>query len=89
MTQPSLNFSGPREQDTETRRRENNKTRVLERLRLGPATTMQLVEIGGIRATGRISDLRREGYVIECDDRGKGLCVYSLKREGFDLDAAG
>ena len=30
-------------------RRENNETRALERLRQGPATTMELVAISGVR----------------------------------------
>ena len=62
-------------------RRENNETRVLERLRQGPATTMELVALAGVRATGRIWELRQKKYLIEAEHCGGGLWRYRLVSE--------
>lgn len=62
----------------ELRRRESNKTRVLNRLRQGPATTMELIAVGGARASGRCWELRREGHAMRVDDLGGGLFRYTL-----------
>lgn len=56
--------------------------RVLERLRKGPATTIELIQCGGgTRAPGRVHDLRKHGYAIECKDHGGGKHVYTLMYE--------
>lgn len=66
--------------------------RVLERLKQGPATAHELYQLGVI-AHSRISDLRRKGYVIECDrdaDRGSGAAgyVYTLKGDAGSAEAS-
>jgi len=65
----------------ELRRRGKNEQRVLDRLRQGPATTLELVAVGGIRATGRVSDLRKAGFTINAEHVKDGLWRYRLVRE--------
>lgn len=62
----------------ELKRRESKKDRVLARLQRGPATNVELVKIGGIRATGRITELRAEGYVITAAFVKAGIWRYTL-----------
>jgi hypothetical protein len=62
----------------EAKRRASNKQRVLERLQQGPATTMELIAVGGARAIGRTWELRRQGYAMRIEDAGDGLFRYSL-----------
>ena len=65
----------------ELSRRSRNAQRVLERLRIGPATTRELVDVGGLRAPGRVHELRQQGYEIAVDHKAGGLFVYTLVRE--------
>lgn len=53
--------------------------RVLARLRKGPASHLELYQLGVI-AHSRIADLRRKGYQIGCERDGD-LYVYSLLEE--------
>lgn len=70
--------SSPYEVHREDARRMSNKVRVLRRLQQGPATTKDLIEVGGTRAPGRVHELRKD-YDIEVADCGGGLFVYTLK----------
>ena len=55
--------------------------RILERLRQGAATRMELFcASGSLNTTGRISELRKLGYRIECDKSGEHP-VYRLTEE--------
>jgi hypothetical protein len=54
--------------------------RVLARLRQGPASHLELYQLGVI-AHSRISDLRRKGYSISCEKKGD-LYEYSLLKQG-------
>jgi len=83
MTQLSL-LSPPRRPRVspvvrEQVRRESNTTRVLARLQQGPATTMELIAVGGARAVGRCWELRQQGYAITVTDLGGGLFRYALE----------
>jgi len=53
---------------------------IIERLRKGPATNAELVQIA-IRFTARIHELRKAGYDIEIvkKDHESGLVWYALK----------
>lgn len=53
---------------------------ILTRLREGTVTNFELSEIS-LKYTGRISDLRKDGHVIEIVHRNKvsGLTLYRLK----------
>lgn len=66
----------------EAKRLTRQQTAILERLRAGPATNMELIPIS-TRFSARIYDLRQVGYKIdtECIDRAKGLSLYTLKAE--------
>jgi len=83
MTQPSL-FNIPptvyhlhrAEVQAEQQRLERAEDRVLRALQAGPKTNVDLVQIGGIRATGRISDLRAQGHIIHADHVRGGLWRY-------------
>jgi hypothetical protein len=48
------------------------KAAILARLKQGPATMIELMALspGGYRQ--RISDLRKDGYVIDCERTGRG-----------------
>lgn len=65
----------------ELARREKAADRILERLKIGPATNYQLCvpEIGGLRACGaRIPELREEGYDIKAEHVKGGTWLYTL-----------
>ena len=84
MTQPALDFAVPvtvyaahrAEVQAEQQRLERAEDRVLRALQAGPKTNVDLVQIGGIRATGRISDLRAQGHIIHADHVRGGLWRY-------------
>jgi len=56
---------------------------ILERLRQGKASNHELARIA-LKYTGRLSDLRKCGYVIECfdQDHGSGVAWYRLVERG-------
>jgi hypothetical protein len=86
MTQPSL-FNIPptvyhlhrAEVQAEQQRLERAEDRVLRALQAGPKTNVELVQIGGIRATGRISDLRAKGHAIWADHVRGGIWRYTYR----------
>lgn len=84
MTQPSLNFA-ILPSDTfvtapaEIRRLSGQNKRILERLQAGPATARELAALS-LKYTSRVSDLRKRGYVIRCDeDQTSGQSWYRLE----------
>ncbi len=60
-------------------RRSRNKDRVLARLEQGPATNVELVAIGGMRAMGRVHELRQAGYRIITERVDGGLWRVTLQ----------
>jgi hypothetical protein len=62
---------------TEKARRLSAKERVLARLRLGPATNLELNDIC-FRYGARILELRQGGHVIETEPGDKGVFLYRL-----------
>lgn len=56
---------------------------VLDLLREGERSNVELARAAGHRFGGRISDLRAAGYVIKCveHNRATGHAVYRLERE--------
>lgn len=50
---------------------------ILERLRRGPATNVELSGLS-LKYTGRLSDLRAAGYQIECERGEGGVNTYRL-----------
>lgn len=62
------------------RGRETKAARILARLRQGPATTIQLALVGGVRFGARILELRRAGHRITTVEHADHA-VYSLEGE--------
>ena len=60
------------------RGRESKASRILARLRQGPATTWELARIGGIRFGARLLELRRAGHRIRTEDR-LDHAIYTLE----------
>lgn len=85
MTQLSLltDVVAPRARVNETAveigRRSKNKDRVLARLQQGPATNMELVAIGGLRAMARVWELKREQRDITVERVIGGLWQVTLR----------
>ena len=60
------------------RGRESKAQRILARLRQGPASTLDLARVGGIRFGARILELRRAGHVITREDFRTGQDEWSV-----------
>jgi hypothetical protein len=88
MTQPSLFADvgvaplsmgkGEHPVKVEIERRSRNKDRVLARLEAGPATNVELVAIGGMRAMARCWELKKEGKPITVERVEGGLWRVTL-----------
>jgi hypothetical protein len=60
-------------------RRVSQKGKLLDRLLAGPATNVELAQLC-IKYTGRISDLRADGWDIACvRQTEEGVTVYTLR----------
>jgi len=53
--------------------------RLLEALRDGPKTNVELMAICGMRLSGRVFDLRKHGYAIKATPGVGGLWTYELE----------
>lgn len=62
------------------RNRETRAQKMLARLRLGPASTFDLMMLGGAGFSSRLKELRRAGAVIEVSG-GPERFVYTLRGE--------
>lgn len=51
---------------------------ILDRLRDGPASNIDLMQVGGVRYGARIHDLRKYGYTISSDRAADGSWVYQV-----------
>lgn len=82
-TPPALRL--PLEPTRDRRRLKGAVLRVLERLRQGPATNLELADprVGGLRAAARVHDLKLAGYVLTSQRlAGEGpLWLYTLVSE--------
>ena len=58
-------------------KRASKAARMLERLRCGPATTFDLMMLGGAGFSSRLHELREAGHRIECE-QGEGGATYRL-----------
>lgn len=52
---------------------------VLARLKRGPATNVELMEVGGMRFGARIHDLKKHGYSVRSERLDGGIWVYELE----------
>ena len=64
---------------SEMSRRAKSRAAVLARLQRGTAYNYQLVRCAGLRAVGRVPELRKEGWVIEAKRMNRGVWRYTLK----------
>lgn len=62
------------------RKREGKRIRMLRRLESGPATTLELMQIGGAGFSSRLRELRDAGHRIVCEEHEDGA-VYTLEPE--------
>lgn len=67
----SIEHCDPKLVGDDRQRAKTDCLKILARLRQGPATTGELAQLA-LNYTGRISDLRKSGYRIECFERRKG-----------------
>ena len=64
------------------RGRETKANRILARLKEGPATSLNLLAVGGLRYGARIHELRQQGHTITREDNvqgGQEWSVYTLE----------
>lgn len=60
--------------------------RVLNRLYEGPATTLELVRDANVCAVNSIiSEIRNNGYQVDCSCVGRGKFIYSLVGKSVDI----
>ena len=79
-TDPATSHEAERKLNRSGRRR-GQIAAILERLRRGPATNTELAALS-LKYTGRISDLRAQGFDIECRrQQDEGATVYVLTGE--------
>jgi hypothetical protein len=74
----------------EVRRLTGQNQRILQALQQGPQTARALSAIS-LKYTSRISEIRRAGHDIRCEERG-GISIYRLitappQAQGHDLNA--
>lgn len=81
MNQIALDWTpAARELSKAVRKRENASQRILTRLEAGPASTLELARIGGVRFSARILELRRAGHKIRTENR-PDHAIYVLEGE--------
>lgn len=82
MNQRLLNFDvrpcDPSTSPSDVPRLTGQNKRILERLREGPATNVELCEIA-LKYTSRISDLRKAGYRITNTREAGGVTRYEME----------
>jgi hypothetical protein len=61
-------------------KRESKAEKILARLRLGPANSAELAQVGGLRYSARIFELRAAGHNIVTEEHAE-FAVYSLRGE--------
>lgn len=81
MNQGELFPTDPNVEPTDTPRLTGQNLRILNRLRLGPASNTELSGIS-LKYTSRISDLRKHGFDIECRRQAGGWNLYYLHLHG-------
>lgn len=62
-------------------KRETKAARILARLQEGPANSLELLRVGGIRYSARVHELRKRGHRITTEEHAE-WAVYRLEQEG-------
>lgn len=55
--------------------------RILARLKEGPATNAELMQIGGMRFGARLHDLKKAGHKFKSANLDGGLWIYELEEQ--------
>ena len=66
------------------RKRESRAARMLARLKCGPATTLEMMTLGGAGFSSRLHELREAGHRITCEQHvheGSEWAIYTLEVE--------
>lgn len=58
-------------------KRDGRRARMLDRLRCGPATTLEMMMLGGAGFSSRLHELREAGHRITCVEQDDGA-IYTL-----------
>lgn len=81
VRQARLDFTpAASEQAHALRGRETKAQKILARLKEGPANSLELLRVGGIRYSARIHELRQQGHRIETEEHAE-WAVYTLEEE--------
>jgi hypothetical protein len=65
-------------ESAELTRRQSGADRLLAKLQDGPATNLELIHVVQ-RISGRVEDLRKRGWLIDCTKLQPGVFRYELK----------
>jgi len=60
-------------------KRNGRRERMLARLQAGPATTFELMALGGAGFSSRLNELRRAGHNIPAPEMHEGYAIYHLE----------
>lgn len=74
---PEFRPTDPHVVAKDVRRLTGQNLAILERLRKGPATNVELAQVA-MKYTSRISDIRAKGYRIDCERLDGGVTRYRL-----------
>jgi hypothetical protein len=67
-------------------KRLGKRERILARLKEGPATTWELMQLGGAGFSSRIAELRRDGWNIPAPEMHEDYGVYRLEKSVDEKD---
>jgi hypothetical protein len=60
-------------------KRNGRRERMLARLQAGPATTWELMQIGGAGFSSRLNELRRAGHNIPAPEMREDFAIYHIE----------
>jgi hypothetical protein len=75
-------YPAARELGQAVRKRESRAARMLARLKCGPATTLEMMTLGGAGFSSRLRELRNAGHRITCEQHvheGSEWAIYRLE----------
>jgi hypothetical protein len=83
LMQRAIDFTpAARELGQAVRKRESRAARMLARLKCGPATTLELMTLGGAGFSSRLHELREAGHRITCEQHvheGSEWAIYRIE----------
>jgi hypothetical protein len=79
-----LPATDPNVAESATKRLSGQNRKILDMLNAGPVRLRELIQVAS-KYTSRISDLRKAGCVIECQEQPDGNSIYLLKYKPASL----